>query len=331
MPLTAGRITSRMMRACIAGVTIGAGEYAPMPPVFGPASPSRRRLWSCDDASASTWRPSTITMKLASSPARKSSMTTRAPAAPIVLPTSIASTAASASSRVVATTTPLPAASPSALTTIGAPRSAMYACAACASVKVLYCAVGRPWRAMNAFAKSFELSSCAAACVGPKMRRPAARNASTMPAASGASGPTTVRPTCSRRAKATRSAIAVTATFTSAGSRAVPALPGATNTRATRGLCAIFHASACSRPPPPIDEDVQRIGLVPEVPDAGEDHRDAALVRGGDDLVVAHAAARLDHRGGAVVGDDVEAVAEREERIGRDDRSRERRARRSRP
>ena len=36
MPLTVGRITSRMIRACIAGVTTGAGEYAPMPPVFGP-------------------------------------------------------------------------------------------------------------------------------------------------------------------------------------------------------------------------------------------------------------------------------------------------------
>ena len=45
---------------------------------------------------------------------------------------------------------------------------------------------------MNALAKSFELSSCAAARVGPKIARPAARNASTMPAASGASGPTTV-------------------------------------------------------------------------------------------------------------------------------------------
>ncbi len=26
-----------------------------------------------------------------------------------------------------------------------------------------------PWRVMKAFAKSFELSSCAAACVGPKI------------------------------------------------------------------------------------------------------------------------------------------------------------------
>jgi len=33
---------------------------------------------------------------------------------------------------------------------------------------------------------------------------------------------------------------------------AVPPLPGATNTFCTRGLCASFHASACSRPPAPM-------------------------------------------------------------------------------
>ena len=55
-PRTVGTMTSRMMRSCIAGVTTGAGEYAPMPPVFGPASPSSRRLWSCDVASGSTCR-----------------------------------------------------------------------------------------------------------------------------------------------------------------------------------------------------------------------------------------------------------------------------------
>ena len=66
--------------------------------------------------------------------------------------------------------------------------------------------------------------------------------------------------------------------------------------------------------------------LVTEMTYAGEHHREAALVGGGDHLVVAHAAARLDHRRGAGVGDDVEAVAEREERVGRDDRAGEREA-----
>ena len=34
--------------------------------------------------------------------------------------------------------------------------------------------------------------------------------------------------------------------------RAMPGLPGAAKSAETRGLCAIFQASACSRPPPPM-------------------------------------------------------------------------------
>ena len=60
---------------------------------------------------------------------------------------------------------------------------------------------------------------------------------------------------------------------------------------------------------------------VAEMPHAGEHHRDAVLVGRGDDLLVAHAAAGLDHRGGAGVGDHVEAVAEREEGVRGDDRA----------
>ena len=48
-----------------------------------------------------------------------------------------------------------------------------------------------------------------------------------------------------------------------------------------------------------------------EVPNTGEHHRDAALVRRSNHLVVADAAARLDDGDGAIVGDDVEPVAER--------------------
>ena len=55
-------------------------------------------------------------------------------------------------------------------------------------------------------------------------------------------------------------------------------------------------------------------------------HRDAALVGGGDHLVVAHRAAGLDHAGGAGVDHHVEAVAEREEGIARDRRAGERQA-----
>src|SRR5690625_6017575 len=58
----------------------------------------------------STFLPSTMTIKLASSPVRNSSITTRLPAAPKRLPDSISVMASSASAKVMATITPLPAA-----------------------------------------------------------------------------------------------------------------------------------------------------------------------------------------------------------------------------
>src|SRR3954463_13427311 len=96
------------------------------------------------------------------------------------------------------------------------------------------------------------------------------------------------------------------ARFCSPLSSAVPALPGATKTFCTRGLCASFHASACSRPPDPMTSSFIS---VPEVAHAGEQHRYAALVRGADHLGVAHAAAGLDHGARAGIDDDVDAVA----------------------
>ena len=82
-------------------------------------------------------------------------------------------------------------------------------------------------------------------------------------------------------------------TLVTPSSAAVPALPGATKTLNTRGDCASFHASACSRPPEPM---TRIFILVAEMPDAGKYHGDALLVRRGDDFGVAHAAAGLDDR-----------------------------------
>ncbi len=53
----------------------GSGEYAPMPPVFGPRSPSHRRLWSRAAGRAAARVPSQTAMTLASRPSRRSSMT----------------------------------------------------------------------------------------------------------------------------------------------------------------------------------------------------------------------------------------------------------------
>ena len=106
---------------------------------------------------------------------------------------------------------------------------------------------------MNAFEKALEDSSCAAALVGPNTFRPCARNSSTTPAAKGASGPTTASATpsaCAHSRSCTTSVIGKFCNLPPA--KAVPPLPGATNTLVALGDWANFHAKACSRPPPPI-------------------------------------------------------------------------------
>ena len=68
---------------------------------------------------------------------------------------------------------------------------------------------------------------------------------------------------------------------------------------------------------------------MPEMPRAGEHHGDVVLVGGGDHLVVVHRAAGLDHRGGAGLDRDQQAVGEREERVGGDHRALGQRRRRA--
>src|SRR5688572_2776513 len=174
-----------------------------------------------------------------------------------------------------------------------------------------------PWRSRNSLVNCLLPSSLAASLRGPKQGRPAAMKASTTPATSGPSGPTTVSPAPSARASATSlsTSVAATAALRHFGSSAVPALPGATITSVTRGDCASFQARACSRPPPPMTRTFTA-GSMAEMPHAGEYHRDAALVGRGDDLGVAQRAARLDHRADAELGRGVEPVAERKERVG---------------
>src|SRR5215471_16672403 len=99
--------------------------------------------------------------------------------------------------------------------------------------------------------KPLEPSSCAAARLGPKALMPAAVRSSTMPAQSGASGPTTTRSMFCALQNAITAAWSATSSATTSQSRAMPALPGAQKSRATSGLAEIFQASACSRPPEP--------------------------------------------------------------------------------
>ena len=92
----------------------GNGEYAPMPPVLGPVSPSPTRLKSCAGTSGTTVVPS-VTQKQRDLGAVE-----------VLLdddPAQHAAACARATSRSAVTTTPLPAASPSSLTTYGGPKA----------------------------------------------------------------------------------------------------------------------------------------------------------------------------------------------------------------
>ena len=81
---------------------------------------------------------------------------------------------------------------------------------------------------MNSLAKIFELSSRAAARVGPKTARPRRWSSSTRPSESGSSGPTTVRSTARRGGEVGELARSrSTAIGTSSASLAMPGLPGA--------------------------------------------------------------------------------------------------------
>ena len=61
---------------------------------------------------------------------------------------------------------------------------------------------------------------------------------------------------------------------------------------------------------------------MPKMPHAGEQHREAVLVAGGDGLGVAHRSARLGDGGNARFGGRVDVVAEREEGVGGEDANR---------
>ena len=222
-----------------------------MPPVFGPVSPSPTRLWSWAAPSGSAVVPSHSANRLTSSPTRHSSMTTLRPAGPMVPASMKSAMAASASATVSATTTPLPAASPSAFTTIGAPRRRTNSRAASASSKRSHRAVGMPAASQSSLVKLLLPSSRAAAASGPQHLMPAACMASAMPATSGASGPGTTRSTWLSRAKSTRAAMSSTPIGTVSASSAMPGLPGAHHSLVSSGLAASFQHSACSRPPDP--------------------------------------------------------------------------------
>ena len=103
------------------GVQDGTGECDPMPPVFGPRSPSCARLKSCAACIASTVFPSEKASTDSSSPSSRSSTRTLLPAAPNTPRSRASVMAAAAWVSSSHTVTPLPAARPSAFTTAPVP------------------------------------------------------------------------------------------------------------------------------------------------------------------------------------------------------------------
>src|SRR5687768_14861522 len=187
-----------------------------------------------------------------SSPCMNSSTSTSAPAGPKRLRSSMSSMALSASPSVLQTITPLPAASPDALTTTGAPKRRAAAFAPATLVWTSARAVGMPSSRSSCLANAFEVSISAAARVGPKIGSPVARKRSTIPASSGASGPTMVRSTARSRARRSRRSMSSTLIGTHSPSSAIPGFPGAAISSSSGSSRVGFHARASSRPPPPM-------------------------------------------------------------------------------
>jgi hypothetical protein len=223
------------------------GEYVPMPPVFRPASPSSARLWSCDVGNSFAVLPSQIAWSEISMPSRNSWMTMFAPAAPKALLTRISSIALFASATPVQIKTPLPSARPSAFTahlpssdaanfwpalppkTPGARRR---------DAVFLHELLGENFRRLELRGFWF----------GPQMRRPFFWNKSTMPSASGLSGPTTVSSiffSCANassfgKSSAPRFTHSTGAEFLASRSCAMPALPGAHHSTAWMRFTTIY-------------------------------------------------------------------------------------------
>ena len=108
-----------------------------------------------------------------------------------------------------------------------------------------------PYFSIRFRAKTLLDSIWVATLVGPKAGMPNLSKWSTMPEASGASGPTTTRSMLFSLAALPSASMSVGRRFRFSAIAAVPAFPGATNILSTRGLWAIFQTRVCSRPPPP--------------------------------------------------------------------------------
>ena len=122
--------------------------------------------------------------------------------------------------------TPLPSARPSALITIGAWCSSIYALAFAASSKTSYFAVGMLKFLIRSFENALLPSIIAALLLGPKHGIPFPSSSSTMPSTSGSSGATIAKSIFSLMAKSLTASISVALMSTHTASFAMPPFPG---------------------------------------------------------------------------------------------------------
>ena len=185
------------IRVASAWSTDGTGEYAPIPPVFGPVSPSPTRLWSCGDVEQHARAGAVGHGEHATprDPRAAPRTTIVVPASPKASPTRHRSIAATAVFTVGRDGHALARGEPVGLDHRRPPSSSTKATAFSTSSNAPARAVGTPRRAITSFANAFDPSIRAAAADGPKTLRCRFRSASARPATSGASGPTTVRST----------------------------------------------------------------------------------------------------------------------------------------
>ena len=195
--------------------------------MFGPSSLSKIRLWSCEEANGIKFFPSQTTSIEASSPTRHSSIITLFPAPPKILCSIMEVTASRASCCVLATMTPFPCASPSALTTMGISLFLIYSLAFSELSKISQAAVGTPDLIIICFANTLLASSRATRACGPNILKFSFSNSSTIPAAKGASGPTTVRSIFLSFAKSISLFISLAFISTHLANCPMPAFPGA--------------------------------------------------------------------------------------------------------
>ena len=236
--------------------TNGTGEYAPMPPVFGPLSPSNTRLWSCAVANGCASRPVAQHEDRQLGAGHAFFDHARATGVAERLARQIRAHSVTRVGDRLGDDHTLPRGEAVGLHDVEARQRLEERERRLLLDRLRTCRGGRsapPRSRARPSSSAFDPSSCAAAAVRPERevaRRHRARRRH--PRRAGSSGPIDdeIGVAARRRAQQPRPGRS-RRTGTHSPSSAIPRFPGAQNTSSTWGDRASPHASACSRAPAP--------------------------------------------------------------------------------